>query len=61
MLHPQNWLLGSANGTPKKWRLLSMKSLFENDAQRAEIHVSAAGWTLDYAKNRANDKTFSYC
>lgn len=39
---------------------VSMTSLFENDAQRAEKYCAhAAGWTLDYAKNRANDKTLS--
>ncbi|MGB0782544.1 MAG: glucose-6-phosphate isomerase [Marinomonas sp.] len=39
---------------------VSMTSLFEDDAQRAEKYCAhAAGWTLDYAKNRANDKTLS--
>ena len=39
---------------------VSMTSLFENDAHRAEKYCAhAAGWTLDYAKNRANDKTLS--
>ncbi|WP_219704193.1 glucose-6-phosphate isomerase [Marinomonas lutimaris] len=37
---------------------VSMKSLFEADPKRAEKYTTqAAGWTLDYAKNRANEKT----
>ena len=37
-----------------------MKSLFAADPKRAQNYqASAAGWTLDYAKNRANDKTMS--
>ncbi|ETX09478.1 glucose-6-phosphate isomerase [Marinomonas ushuaiensis DSM 15871] len=39
---------------------VDMKSLFETDSKRAEKYTThAAGWTLDYAKNRANEKTFS--
>lgn len=39
---------------------VSMKSLFEADPSRAEKYTTqAAGWTLDYAKNRANEKTIS--
>ncbi|QUX93345.1 glucose-6-phosphate isomerase [Marinomonas sp. A3A] len=37
---------------------VSMKSLFEADPKRAEKYTTqAAGWTLDYAKNRTNEKT----
>ncbi|MBU2236762.1 MAG: glucose-6-phosphate isomerase [Gammaproteobacteria bacterium] len=37
---------------------VNMKSLFEADPKRAEKYTTqAAGWTLDYAKNRANEKT----
>ncbi|MCV2404101.1 glucose-6-phosphate isomerase [Marinomonas sp. C2222] len=44
----------------KEMASVDMKSLFETDPQRAEKHtVQAAGWTLDYAKNRANEKTLS--
>ena len=36
---------------------VDMKSLFAADPQRAEKYTAqAAGWTLDYAKNRANEK-----
>ncbi|MDP5057241.1 MAG: glucose-6-phosphate isomerase, partial [Marinomonas hwangdonensis] len=39
---------------------VDMKSLFAADPQRAEKYTAqAAGWTLDYAKNRANEKTLS--
>ncbi|MEP0073728.1 MAG: glucose-6-phosphate isomerase [Marinomonas sp.] len=39
---------------------VDMTSLFAADAKRAEKYtVQAAGWTLDYAKNRANDTTLS--
>ncbi|MFT6405963.1 MAG: glucose-6-phosphate isomerase, partial [Marinomonas primoryensis] len=39
---------------------VDMKSLFEADPKRAEKYTThAAGWTLDYAKNRANEKTLS--
>lgn len=39
---------------------IEMKSLFEADPKRAEKYTTkAAGWTLDYAKNRANEKTLS--
>ena len=39
---------------------VNMKSLFEADPKRAEKYTAqAAGWTLDYAKNRANDKTLA--
>ena len=39
---------------------VEMKSLFEADPKRAEKYTThAAGWTLDYAKNRANEKTLS--
>ncbi|MGO2512817.1 glucose-6-phosphate isomerase [Marinomonas polaris] len=37
---------------------VNMKSLFAADPKRAEKYTTqAAGWTLDYAKNRANEKT----
>ncbi|MGO3345612.1 MAG: glucose-6-phosphate isomerase [Marinomonas sp.] len=39
---------------------VDMKSLFASDNKRAEkYNASAAGWTLDYAKNRTNEKTLS--
>lgn len=39
---------------------ISMASLFEQDPQRAEnFRASAAGWTLDYSKNRADKATMS--
>ncbi|WP_100636972.1 glucose-6-phosphate isomerase [Marinomonas sp. ef1] len=37
---------------------VNMKSLFAADPKRAEKYTTqAAGWTLDYAKNRADEKT----
>lgn len=39
---------------------VDMTSMFAVDPKRAETYqASAAGWTLDYAKNRANDTTLS--
>ncbi|MEL0613988.1 glucose-6-phosphate isomerase [Marinomonas arenicola] len=39
---------------------VEMKSLFEKDKNRAEKYTTkAAGWTLDYAKNRVNEKTLA--
>ena len=39
---------------------INMVSLFAADPQRAEKYTAqAAGWRLDYAKNRANDKTLA--
>ncbi|ADZ92824.1 glucose-6-phosphate isomerase [Marinomonas mediterranea] len=39
---------------------VKMATLFDEDSNRAEkLTVSAAGWTLDYSKNRANEKTLS--
>ncbi|WP_191602139.1 glucose-6-phosphate isomerase [Marinomonas algicola] len=44
----------------KEMASVNMKSLFESDALRAQQYTAkAAGWTLDYAKNRANKKTLS--
>lgn len=39
---------------------VDMSSLFAADSTRAQKYTAqAAGWTLDYAKNRANDTTLS--
>jgi glucose-6-phosphate isomerase len=39
---------------------VDMKSLFKQDENRAEKYTTkAAGWTLDYAKNRVNEKTLA--
>ena len=39
---------------------IDMKSLFAADPKRAQNYqANAAGWTLDYAKNRANETTMS--
>lgn len=44
----------------KEMASVDIASLFANDPQRATNYTThAAGWTLDYAKNRASDKTLA--